>query len=638
MVVVWADGERAAWLARAQALEHGLEQPDWVLAATGADRFSDLTAPQVSWLIARGPEASARALLATPLFHHPQKLDLGLVAAARFELDALPYVLREAAASPDRLGCLVGPFRTPEARDLIAGWTRHLGSARLWARRWLERHGEALPPAATKTRPRKPKIPPWPLPPAPVDSARLLDALSRSRLADPPEPPPAGGVESSAATQPLVAPPDPQLRELLAGGDRASLAAFGRAVLRAWIDDGMPPQSAWALLAQAHLGDDATIDELAPLVRSWPGQSRYARAIDGHAVLATVGTDTALRHLLAIEERMSGGATNDRVADYLGQAAAARGLTPTRLADRLAPTHGLDAGVTVDYGPRRFTVVLDDLAAVHPADADGRRLAKLPRPGAKDTNPAAYKAFQQLTRDVRATVTAQAARLERDMLRRRLRPAADLSSVVLPHPLLGPLARRLLWGEYAGKRLVRALRIAEDGSLADLDDRAAPVAGDAELGIVHPAELGADLPAWSRLFLDYAILPPFPQLNRPVVILGEAERAATSLAGFGPVPMERLQSLLHNGWPGDADDFRYRRHMRLRRALPDGLTLLVELDPGLPTGPADPQEQHRIAEIWADDARSHHWQRTRRIPMGACDPIALSELLVEMRVTVDATG
>ncbi|WP_344619095.1 DUF4132 domain-containing protein [Dactylosporangium salmoneum] len=715
-VMAWQDGERDLWWSRAAALDHGLEQPDWVKAATGADRLSNLTLPQVSWLVAKGPEASARALLAEPTtLRHRQRVDVGRVAVARFELDALALALGEAGVDADQLGLLMLPFQGPEAAALVAGWLRRLGSGRLWARLWLRRHAEtaarALIPAAVgrpgKARQnaedalrylasidhgqivvktadeygpaalaaitaliepapgdavqeaRKGKAPAWTRPEAlpairlagggtmPEDEvARLLGALTRARLAEAPEPapgdpaPPGGGmplvVESSAAAQPLVAAADPELAGLVAACDGQSLAEFGRALLDGWLAADMPASEAWALLAQAHVGNDATMDKLAPLVRSWPAKSRYARAIDGHAVLATVGTDVSLRHLLAIEEGMSGGSTNDRVLVYLTQAATRRGLSVPQLADRLAITHGLDAGVTVDYGPRAFVVVTDEHLTAYAVGADGRRLARPPKPGVKDTNPEAYQQFQRFKKDLRATAAAHIARLERDMLAHRLRPARDLREVLLPHPILGPVARRLLWGEYQpgqhapDNRLVRALRIAEDGSFADIHDATATVGGDVPLGIVHPAELGGDLAGWAQLFVDYEILQPFPQVHRPAVALTEAQRAATSLAGFGPVPTDRVLGLLSGRWQGNAFHASRGLHTQLARRLPGGLTLLVELDPGVSTSTYNTVDEQRITEIWADDAWSDHWQVARRTLMGRCDAAALSELLVEL--------
>jgi hypothetical protein len=731
--MVWEDGEHGRWAARAAALDHGREQPDWPLAATSANRLSDLSPAQISWLIAKGPDAPARALIADPpMLRHRQRIDLGRVAVARFELDALPFALSEAGESADRLGLLVLPFRAPDAAALVAGWLRHLGSARLWARLWLGRHAEcaarALIPAAagrlgkgrqnagdalrfltaaghgplirktaegygqgaltvvtgllgldtadaTPDGPlpaneqlslvpptvlnapqpsRKAKAPAWLLPERlpelrragggalPEDeAAAVAGALTRSCLADPPEPPPGdpeppGGlplaVESSAATQPLVAALDPEAERLLAGCDRESLAEFGRALLDEWLTDGLPADQAWVLIAQAHTGDDATMEKLAPLVRSWPAKSRYTRAIDGYAVLATVGSDVALRHLLAIEANMSGGSTNDRALDYLTRAAARRGLSVTQLADRLAITHGLDTGVSVDYGPRSFPVVVDEHLTAHVTSLDGRILARPPKPGVKDTNPGAYQWFLQFKKDLRATAAAQTSRLEKEMHTHRLRPARDLTEVLLPHPILGPIARRLLWGSYdTANRLVQALRVAEDGSLADVHDTTVTVGGDTPLGIVHPAELGDELAGWAQIVADYEILQPFPQVNRPVVALGAAQRAATGLVGFGPVQPDAVEALIRGRWGGNGYETGDSVHTQLRHALPGGLTLLAELHPGVPTSTyLTPAVEQRVTEIWLDSSESDHWQRERRTPMGLADPAALSELLVEL--------
>jgi hypothetical protein len=754
-VLVWEDGERDRWAARIAALDHGREQPDWPMAVTSANRLSDLAPAQISWLIAKGPDGPARALLADPpMLRHRQRIDLGRVAVARFGMDALPFVLSLAGESADPLGLLLLPFRAPDAATLVAGWLRHLGSARLWARLWLGRHPEAaaralIPAAAGRvgkarqnagdalrfltaaghgplirktaegygqgalavvtdllgldaadapadrlrpatalttdpSRPaadgtgdgprpaseqlalvppmvltvpqpaRKAKAPQWLHPERlpelrragggvmPEDeAAAVAAALTRSRLADPPEPPPGdpdrpGGlpliVESSAATQPLVAALDEEAERLVAGCDRPSLATFGRALLDEWLTDGMPAAEAWVLVAQAHVGDDATMERLGPLVRSWPAKSRYARAVDGFAVLATAGSDVSLRHLLAIEANMSGGSTNERAADYLTQAAARRGLSVTQLADRLATTHGLDAGVTVDYGPRAFPVVVDEHLTASVTGPDGRILARPPKPGARDTEPGAYQWFLQFKKDLRATAAAQTARLEREMHTHRLRPARDLAGVLLPHPILGPIARRLLWGEYdTANRLVRALRVAEDGSLADVHDTTVTVDGDTPLGIVHPAELGDELAEWAQIIADYEILQPFPQVDRPAVALTEEQRAATGLPGFGPVPPDAIEALLHGRWYGNGYENGDSTHTQLRRTLPGGLALLVELHPGVPTSTyLNPATDQRITEIWVDHAWSDHWQSVRRTPMGVCDPAALSDLLVEL--------
>ncbi|KHD77477.1 hypothetical protein MB27_10125 [Actinoplanes utahensis] len=713
-VMVWADGERDRWLARAAALDPGVHEPAW--STTGGGTYP--VPAQMLWAIARGPDEVARDVIArTRLRGLRQRVDLGRVVIARFGIDALDHAVTEAEGSPDQLGMLLLPFRAPRIAPLAAGWLRHLGSARLWARLWLRRHPEtavrallpaatgkpgrvrqqaedalhflttaghgeidivagyarggpagidsgvralfavppgfAVPPQATHTA-RKGGDPAWTCPEGlpeirltdggalPEDEvAALIAGLREARLEDPPEPAPgdpepAGSeqplvVEAPAAAQPMVRAPEPEVEKLIARCDRASLAAFGRALLDEWLTADMPAAQAWVLLAQAHVGDDTTMDRLAPLVRGWPPKSRYLRAIDGHAVLATMGTDVSLRHLLAIEENMSGGAMNERATVYLTQAAARRGLSVTQLADRLAVTHGLDTGIPMDYGTRAFTVTVDEKLSPQVVAADGRVLARPPKPGAKDTRPEAYQWFLQFKKELRATVAGHVARLRKDMTRHRFRPARDLPAVVLPHPLLGPLARRLLWGEYdAANRLVRALRIAEDGSFADLDDSTATVDGDTPIGIPHPAELGADLADWRQIFVDYEILQPFPQVHRPAVSLTGSQRAATGLPGWGPVAPERILELVREQWTGNAE-YSAAPHTRITRDLPGGHTLVVDFAPGVPaTGNPVAAGPQRIVEIWADHRWSDHLQRARRTPMGVCDPAALSEALVEL--------
>ncbi|XVV08635.1 DUF4132 domain-containing protein [Actinoplanes sp. CA-131856] len=690
-VMAWEDGERERWLARAAALDHGRAEDGWAREATNADRLADLNPVQVPWLFAAGPAPVARAMLTPVLLPQRQRLDIVRVAVARFELDALAFALHQVGDSPDHLGLLLLPFRGPEPAVLAAGWLRHLGSARLWARLWLHRHAtaaaRALIPAASgkpgRARQnaedalrylvragheatvvkvaagygladwqpaaeavRKVKLPDWELPElrragggalAGDEVARLVEALTLTRLDDAPEPAPGDPegdglpivVESSAAAQPEVRAPEPEAAALMAACDRGSLAEFGRALLDQWLTADMPASQAWVVLAQAHLGDDSTMDKLAPLVRSWPARSRWARAIDGLAVLATVGTDVALRHLLAIEEGMYGGPTNDRTLTYLAQAAARRGLSVTQLADRLAVTHGLDRGITLDYGPRSFTVVTDDHLVPHVVGADGRRLARPPKPGVKDTRPEGFQDFVRLKKELRLTVAAQTARLERDMLAHRVRPAAGVRT---SHPILGPLARRLLWAE-PGRRL----RIAEDGSFADVHDATALVGDDAPLRIVHPAELEpAELADWRQIFADYEILQPFPQINRPAVALTGAQRAATSLPGFGPVATDAVVGLMNRGWIGNGyhDANALNTHTQFAHALPGGMALLIEVEPGVTTSAVNTAGEQRITEIWVDDARSDHWQVIRTTPMGACDAAALSELLTALDATL----
>ncbi|WP_033337696.1 DUF4132 domain-containing protein [Catenuloplanes japonicus] len=448
-------------------------------------------------------------------------------------------------------------------------------------------------------------------------TTELLAALTRARLADPPEPPPGSyhpvqAVESSSAAQPLVVVDPPAF---LADCDPASVAAFGRALLEAWLDDEMPAGHAWALLAQACLGDDATADRLAPLIRSWPSRSRYARAVEGFAVLATIGSDAALRRLHEIELGMSGGPTNDRATTYFTQAAAVRGLTAPELEDRLGPTFGLDAGVTLDYGPRTFTAWADGTLTLYVTDPTGRRLRRPPKPGVRDA-PDGLQRFTQLRKELRAEVSAQTARLERDMLTGRRRTAGHLRGHVLPHPVLGPIARRLLWIADG-----TALRIAEDGTFADIHDHTVTLTDGTPVRLAHPVLVGADLGAWETTFLDYEIMQPFPQLHRPVAAPAEVTGRA--------LPADRIIGLERFGWHRRGGG--HHQFSRLVHQLPDGLALVADVSPGFPVTVMPTTPDQTITELWVDRAFSDNWPTARRIPFAEADPVTLSEALCALR-------
>jgi hypothetical protein len=678
-VLAWNDGEHERWAARAAVADHGLFAPEWEDLAARAGNSIGLSVRQLVWLFLRGPEELARPLLGswnpTP---HRGSLDLAMATIARFELDALPLALTAAGSDADRLGLLLMPFAGPEPATLAAGWLRNLGSSRRWARMWLARHPAAAvraltpiaagkagrarqnaedalrflaeeeqttrttrgygpehalaaEPTPTASASRAARMPDWAVPARlplivlrdgggtlpEASTAALLTALTGARLADPPEPPPGSydpveAVDSSAAAQPTVVDDRPAL---LADCDPRSLAEFGWALFEGWVAADLPSRHAWALLAQAWLADDETLGRLAPMIRSWPSRSRFARAIDGFAVLATVGSDTSLRLLHEIETGMSGGPTNDRATTYLRQAAAVRGLTPPELADRLAPTLGLDRGVVLDYGTRRFTVHLDETLTPYVADEAGRRLAKPPKPNARDTagGPLRFTAF---TRESRAATVLQTARLEQDMLTGRLRTAGHLRRHLLPHPLLGPIARRLLWT--AGGT---AVRIAEDGTFADVHDGTVTISDGTPVGLAHPVLLGAATAAWEATFLDYEIMQPFPQLHRPVAAPGEVVGRA--------LPADRIMGLERYRWHRAGDD--HHRYSRLTRLLPHGLTLVADVRPGFPVTVMPSTPDQTITELWVDRSRSDHWPTARRIPFSDTDPVTLSEALVGLR-------
>jgi hypothetical protein len=116
--------------------------------------------------------------------------------------------------------------------------------------------------------------------------------------------------------------------------------------------------------------------------------------------------------------------------------------------------------------------------------------------------------------------------LENLMVRQHRWPAERWHKLFLQHPVLLPLATRLVWGSYDDQgKLVASFRALEDRTLTRAVDEAYVLPKSGSVGLVHPLELSAtDRQAWQTSLADYEIEPPFRQLDRPVVLL-PADRA-----------------------------------------------------------------------------------------------------------------
>lgn len=232
---------------------------------------------------------------------------------------------------------------------------------------------------------------------------------------------------------------------------RESLADFGWDLYTAWTEAGAPAKENWAFTSLGILGNDDTARKLTPLIRAWPGESQHKRAVYGLDVLASIGSDIALMLLNGIAQKIKFVALQEHASDRINMVAENRGLTMAELEDRLAPDLGLDSSgsLTLDFGPRQFTVGFDETLKPVVRDANGKVLKDLPKPNQSDEKTQATDAvnlFKQLKKDVRAIASQQIDRLEQAMCQRRRWTAEQFRLFLVEHPLVRHLTRRLLWG------------------------------------------------------------------------------------------------------------------------------------------------------------------------------------------------
>jgi hypothetical protein len=315
--------------------------------------------------------------------------------------------------------------------------------------------------------------------------------------------------------------------------DRASTDAFLRSLLDAWIAAGASSAGAWPLRAIAHLGSPALADELATRIPRWLREKGRPRALLAVDVLGAMDHDLALLRLSDLARTAKNPQVEARAAEVLADVAEARGLSQDELDDRLTPTLGLapDGSTTLDFGPRQIVGRVDDRLALVLYDG-ATQLPRLPRAAKTDDAELAKAATARakaLAAELEAVAKSLTARLEAAMIAGRRWSAPDWTRFLRDHPLAGRFARRLAWTAHPdgaeGAITARAFRVAEDGSLADDQDRALELGPDDQVALPHPLALDADTRArLTELFADYRILQPFEQLGRATAALPSEDR------------------------------------------------------------------------------------------------------------------
>jgi predicted DNA-binding WGR domain protein len=397
--------------------------------------------------------------------------------------------------------------------------------------------------------------------------------------------------------------------------DAASLAGFTWDLFAAWLAAGGAAQQNWAFTALAWFADEAALRRLISYMYKWTaegaaGKNRTMVAID---VLRHHGSDFALFQLHRYGQNAKVHAIQRKVEEALQQAAEARQLSKTDLEDRLVPDLGLDedGSTRYDFGSRVLTVRFDEQLKPHLLDEQGNVLPQFPRASKNDDAnkvKAASAAWKLLVGDAERVAAAQIRRLEQAMCNGRRWQRDVFESCFVRHPLIGHLARRLLWAVYdaSGQRLA-CFRIAEDRTYTDAADADLALPQEAVVGMPHILELSSDETAkWGSLFADYAIVQPFPQLGRDTYARDQPPPTG------GRCRSGRLLGLTNRGWQMSVDDG-FVHGMEKRCA--HGVTVLINFSPGW-----DPQ--HRSDEEQTVEKLSCYGR-----DLSALSPVEFSELM-----------
>jgi hypothetical protein len=324
--------------------------------------------------------------------------------------------------------------------------------------------------------------------------------------------------------------------EIVALIDKPTSAAFARALLHGWLNQGANAKESWCLPLVAVLADAQIVPVLRRQIDSWVKSARGAMAAKATAALALVEGEQAYTELDSIATQIKQNQVKRAAQKALLEIANRLNISTEELSDRVTPRLGFDEqGQRIfDFGPRHFTARLRLDRTLALSDSAGKHLTALPKPGTHDDAEkaaAALAAWKLLKTQLGQAVKAQAQRLESAMIAQRRWSADSWQTLFLHHPLLRSFAVTLVWGVLSpeSNSIQTIFRPLEDATLTNTNDEqiALPAAGVVRL--LHPIELDEQtLAAWTQHLSDYEIVQPFAQLQRPIHRVSAQERTATT--------------------------------------------------------------------------------------------------------------
>ncbi len=253
-----------------------------------------------------------------------------------------------------------------------------------------------------------------------------------------------------------------------------------------------------------------------------PGVGPRAVKVGNAAVyaLSEIITPDSVGFLAMLKVRVRFGTAQKEIEKAFDAAAAALGLPRDQIEELGAPACGLETvGQREEVlGECRVELVVNGSEAeLRWYDARGKRVRSVPAQ-VKREHAETCKELQQDLKDVAAMLPAQRDRVDSLFLSRKSWTAAAWRERYLDHPLVGTIARRLIW--CAGGVPV----LAADGRPVDIEGKPLQVEDDAPVTLWHPAgrEVG-EVIAWRRRIESLGIVQPFKQAHREVYCLTDAE-------------------------------------------------------------------------------------------------------------------
>jgi hypothetical protein len=328
------------------------------------------------------------------------------------------------------------------------------------------------------------------------------------------------------------------------------LDAVGRAEaaarLRGWLELGPCPGEAAGtratdldadllrgmLFAAAALGDAALAPAVATLaaasLRKIPNLGPVSARVgnSGINVLAELPGPAAITQLGRLRLLVKYATARRLVEKALETAARRAGVTADEIEEMSVPTYGLDAsGVArTELGDVTAELAIADDEATLVFRGAGGKLFKSVPASVKQDHPAALAELRRTVKEIGQVLPAQRLRLENLMIGGRELTVEQWRARYLEHPLVGDMARRLIWSVVAAGAVTSVMRL--DGKYVDGNGASTDVPAEARVRLFHPLRAAVEETlAWRRLLESRELTQPFKQAHREIYVVTDAELA-----------------------------------------------------------------------------------------------------------------
>jgi len=256
----------------------------------------------------------------------------------------------------------------------------------------------------------------------------------------------------------------------------------------------------------------------------------------GNACVWSLGqmpTPDAIAQLALLKVKVKFGTAQKGIEKALTAAAEREGLPREEIEELSVPDYGLTAvGIrrdTLGNFTAELVVTGTSSTVLKWIKSDGKLQKSVPK-AVKDAHAGDLKALKQAAKEIQKMLPAQRDRIESLYLQQKVWDFTTWQERYLNHPLVGTLARRMLWQFESGpeaEQKYHAVGIWLDGHLVNLEGYPIEWLNDSTLvSLWHPIVASAEtVQAWRAWLLEHHIQQPFKQAHREIYLLTAAEES-----------------------------------------------------------------------------------------------------------------